>query len=65
MRFKEKKIQFKSVGTSYIEYLLFTKKFKEAAEWCSKILTDTNVWEEKILIFAKQGHLEVIRLIRI
>jgi hypothetical protein len=52
-------IIFKSVGLNYIDYLLFKKKFKEAADWCTRILNDCKNWEEKILIFAKEGQLEV------
>jgi hypothetical protein len=36
-----------------------SKKFKEAVEWCSKITLNNKTWEEKILIFAKEGKLDV------
>ena len=48
------------MGTTYIDYLLVKKQFQDAAEWCTKILVDCKSWEEKILIFAKESHLEVI-----
>lgn len=51
---------FKVVAMKYIEYLLFTKNYIEAADWCSKITLDSQNWEEKILIFAKEGRLEDI-----
>ena len=44
----------------YIEYLLFTKNYVDAADWCIKITLDSQNWEEKILIFAKEGRLEDI-----
>ena len=43
----------------YIEFLIASKKYKEAADWCSKITLDVKNWEQKILIFAKEGKLEV------
>jgi hypothetical protein len=50
---------YQIVALNYIEYLIFTKEFKGAAEWCSKITLSSKDWEEKILIFAKEGQLEV------
>ena len=54
---------YQIVALNYIEYLIFTQKFKEAAEWCSKITLSNKDWEEKILIFAKEGQLEVGALV--
>lgn len=54
---------YQVVAVSYIDYLIFSKKFKEAAEWCSKITLNSRIWEEKILIFEKEGQLEVIKLV--
>lgn len=50
---------YQVVALNYIEYLIFSKKYKEASDWCSKISLSTKDWEEKILIFAKEGQLEV------
>lgn len=36
-----------------------SKQYKEAAEWCTKITMNGQNWEEKIVIFAKEGKLEV------
>jgi hypothetical protein len=47
------------VALSYIDYLITCKQYKEAADWCSKIALSSKNWEEKILIFAKEGKLEV------
>jgi hypothetical protein len=47
------------VALNYIEFLIFSKKHKEAADWCSKIILSSKDWEEKILIFAKEGQLKV------
>lgn len=48
------------VALNYIDYLIICKQYKEAAEWCSKITLTSKNWEEKILIFAKEGKLDVI-----
>ena len=53
---------YELVALNYIEYLIFSKEFKEAAEWCSRIALSSKHWEEKILIFAKEGQLEVCYL---
>merc|ERR1712127_444389 len=42
------------------EYLLFSKQYTEAADWCSRIILDSKNWEEKILIFAKEGKMDEI-----
>lgn len=47
------------VALNYIDYLIATKQYKEAADWCSKITLTSLNWEEKVLIFAKEGKLEV------
>ena len=47
------------VALEYIDFLLLTKRYKEAADWCGQINLDAKTWEEKILIFAKEGKLEV------
>jgi uncharacterized protein YjaG (DUF416 family) len=48
---------------------LYTKQFEEAAKWCAKILNESKItdekilekiWEEKIIIFAKESQLEAI-----
>lgn len=44
---------------NYIDYLIMCKQYKEAAEWCSQIKLNSKNWEEKILIFAKEGKLDV------
>ena len=44
---------------NYIDYLIMSKQHKTAAEWCSKIKMSAKIWEEKILIFAKEGKLDV------
>ena len=44
---------------NYIDYLIMSKQHKTAAEWCSKIKMSAKTWEEKILIFAKEGKLDV------
>lgn len=51
---------YELVAMKYIEQLLFTKRYAEAASWCSKIPLDARHWEEKILIFAKEGRLHDI-----
>lgn len=51
---------YELVAMKYIEHLLFTKRYAEAASWCSKITLDARNWEEKILIFAKEGRLHDI-----
>ena len=48
-----------NVALNYIEFLIFTEKYKEAAEWCSQISLSVKDWEEKIIIFAKEGQLDV------
>ena len=58
---KEAKIfTYQVVALKYIEFLIVSKQYKEAADWCSKIKLDVRNWEEKILIFAKDGKLEEI-----
>jgi hypothetical protein len=47
------------VSLNYIDFLLLSKQYKEAAEWCGKTALTSKDWEEKILIFAKEGKLEV------
>lgn len=47
------------MALNYIEFLIFSAKYKEAAEWCSKISLSVKDWEEKIIIFAKEGQLDV------
>lgn len=51
---------YQAVALNYIDYLIASKQHKEAADWCSKITLDNKNWEEKILIFAKEGKLEEI-----
>lgn len=51
---------YQVVALKYIEFLIASKKYKEAADWCSKITLDVKNWEQKILIFAKEGKLEEI-----
>ena len=47
---------------NFIDFLLLSKQYKEAAEWCGKTALPSKDWEEKILIFAKEGKLEVLNL---
>jgi len=51
---------YETVCFKYIDFLLFSKEFNAAADWCTKIKLDGKNWEEKILIFAKEGQLETI-----
>ena len=51
---------YETVCLKYIDFLLFSKDFTSAADWCTKIKLGTKNSEEKILIFAKQGQLESI-----
>jgi hypothetical protein len=47
------------VALKNIDFLISEKKYKDAADWCCKISLGSKNWEEKILIFAKEGKLEV------
>lgn len=51
------------MALKYIDYLIMSKQYKEAADWCSKITLTSKNWEEKIVIFAKEGKLDVINSI--
>ena len=48
------------MALKFIDYLIMSKQYKEAADWCSKITLTSKNWEEKIVIFAKEGKLDVI-----
>ena len=50
---------YQVVAGHYIDYLIMEKQYKTAAEWCSKIELSEKTWEEKVYIFAKEGHLDV------
>ena len=50
---------YQIVALNYIDYLISAKQYKNAADWCSKITLSSKNWEEKILIFAKEGRLDV------
>ena len=47
-----------TVMLAFLPYLIASKNYKEAADWCSKIKLSNKNWEEKILIFAKEGKLD-------
>jgi vacuolar protein sorting-associated protein 41 len=55
-----KTYSYELVVIQYIDYLLQTKQYREAADWCSKTSMDAKSWEEKILFFAIEGQLEEI-----
>ena len=48
------------VSLHYIDFLLMSKRYREASEWCGKVTLSAKVWEEKIVLFAKEGKLEEI-----
>jgi hypothetical protein len=40
--------------------MMYYDRYSEAASWCSRITLDSKNWEEKILIFAKEGKLDEV-----
>ena len=45
---------------NFIDHLLVSNRFEEAAAWCTRIKLSAEAWEEKVLIFAKEDHLAAI-----
>ena len=48
------------VSLNYIDYLIATKEYERAAEWCAQTSLSVKLWEEKVIIFAKEGRLDAI-----
>ena len=48
------------VSLNYIDFLIATKEYAKAAEWCAQTALSVKLWEEKVIIFAKEGRLDAI-----
>lgn len=49
----------KSIVLKYIEFLIISKRYIEAADYCNKKTLNKTEWEEKIIIFIENKQLQV------